>query len=166
MALLLGLWVLIIFGLKISGAHYNPAISLAFMFRKDVGRFPRPLGIAYIIFQIIGGFLGALLAWFFTSSKFGGVVILNNGATFIAQGIITEILGTYLVAFFYLMQTDPKTTFSKEKAITCFIIASSYIAARSMMASSHITLSGACLNPAIGIGTSLTQLMATGIDGF
>ena len=48
--LLLGLWVLIIFGMKISGSHYNPAISFAFMFRKDIGNFPRPLGIAYIIF--------------------------------------------------------------------------------------------------------------------
>ena len=49
-ALLLCLWVLIVFGWKISGAHYNPAISLAFMLRKDVGHFPRHLGIAYIIF--------------------------------------------------------------------------------------------------------------------
>lgn len=47
--LLLGLWVLTIFGFKISGSHYNPAISLAFMLRRDVGHFPRPLGIAYII---------------------------------------------------------------------------------------------------------------------
>lgn len=64
-ALLLGLWVLTIFGYRISGSHYNPAISLAFMFRKDVGRFPRPLGIAYIIFQFGGGVLGGLLAWLF-----------------------------------------------------------------------------------------------------
>jgi len=49
-ALLLGLWVLIIFGFRISGSHYNPAISIAFMARKDVGHFPRSLGIAYIIF--------------------------------------------------------------------------------------------------------------------
>lgn len=49
-ALLLGLWVILIFGYKISGSHYNPAISLAFMMRKDVGKFPRPLAIAYITF--------------------------------------------------------------------------------------------------------------------
>ena len=46
----MGVWVVILFGIKLSGAHYNPAISIAFMFRKDVGRFPRLLGIAYIIF--------------------------------------------------------------------------------------------------------------------
>jgi glycerol uptake facilitator-like aquaporin len=48
--LLLGIFVLIIFGAKISGSHYNPAVTLAFMFRKDTGRFSRPLGVAYIIF--------------------------------------------------------------------------------------------------------------------
>ena len=47
-ALLLTLWVLTIFGLQISGGHYNPAVSLAYMLRKDVGRFPRVLGLAYM----------------------------------------------------------------------------------------------------------------------
>mmetsp|Transcript_18203 Transcript_18203/g.13242 ORF Transcript_18203/g.13242 Transcript_18203/m.13242 type:complete len:112 (-) Transcript_18203:114-449(-) len=49
-ALLLGLWILTIFGYRVSGSHYNPAVTLAFMFRKDVGRFPRMLGLAYILF--------------------------------------------------------------------------------------------------------------------
>ena len=41
---------LLILGAKISGSHYNPAITLAFMFRRDTGRFSRPLGLAYICF--------------------------------------------------------------------------------------------------------------------
>ena len=47
---LMGVFMTLILGAKISGSHYNPAITLAFMFRKDVGRFSRVLGIAYIIF--------------------------------------------------------------------------------------------------------------------
>ena len=35
--LVLGLWVTIIFGFAISGSHYNPAVTFAFMMRKDVG---------------------------------------------------------------------------------------------------------------------------------
>ena len=69
------------------------------------------------------------------------------------------------MVFFYLTQTEEKTLFSKEKAITCFIIASSYIGARAMCAGNHITLSGACLNPAIAIGTSFTQLFHEGGEG-
>ena len=47
---LLGFFVLLIFGAKISGSHYNPCVTLAFMLRRDVGRFSRALGFAYIIF--------------------------------------------------------------------------------------------------------------------
>lgn len=43
-------YALLVLGAKISGSHYNPAVTLAFMLRKDVGRFSRILGFAYIIF--------------------------------------------------------------------------------------------------------------------
>ena len=43
-----GLWILIVFGWKISGSHYNPAITLAFILRKDGNKFPVSLGLAYI----------------------------------------------------------------------------------------------------------------------
>lgn len=76
--------MLIVFGWKISGSHYNPAISLAFMLRKDVGNFPRPLGIAYIISQFLGGFLGALLSWFLTtgSQQAGRVTLTDSDFVF------------------------------------------------------------------------------------
>jgi glycerol uptake facilitator-like aquaporin len=63
-SVLLTLWVLTIFGMKISGAHYNPAISIAFMLRKDIGNFPRILGVAYVVAQCLGAFCGALISWF------------------------------------------------------------------------------------------------------
>lgn len=47
---LLGFWVLIIFSARISGSHFNPAVTLAFIFRKEVSSFSRPLGFAYMIF--------------------------------------------------------------------------------------------------------------------
>ena len=43
-------FIALIMGMRISGSHYNPAVTIAFMLRKDVGRFSRVLGIAYIIF--------------------------------------------------------------------------------------------------------------------
>ena len=68
------------------------------------------------------------------------------------------MLGTFIVVFFFLTQTEEKAVFSKEKAITCFIIASSYIGARALCGGIIVTRSGACLNPAIGFGTSFTML--------
>jgi len=64
-------------------------------------------------------------------------------------------MGSFLVVLFYLTQTEEKTIFSKERAISCFIIAASYIGARSLCAGNNLTLSGAVLNPAISIGTNL-----------
>jgi glycerol uptake facilitator-like aquaporin len=64
--LLFGLWILIIFGWRISGSHYNPAITFAYMFRKDNKKFPKSLGLAYIGMQVLGAYLGCLLLLFLT----------------------------------------------------------------------------------------------------
>lgn len=52
LGLMMGVFILLAFGFKISGAHYNPAITYAYMMRKNPGvRFNnRVLGIAYMIF--------------------------------------------------------------------------------------------------------------------
>lgn len=62
--------------------------------------------------------------------------------------------------------------FSNEKAINCFIIASSYVAARAMFYGSTQCFSsgcdttpsdyGACLNPAIAIGITLSSIIGNG----
>jgi hypothetical protein len=46
---------------------------------------------------------------------------------------VGETIGSFIMVFFYLTQTEEKTTFSKEKAINCFIIASSLVAGRAMV---------------------------------
>lgn len=58
-----GFFILLIFSARISGSHFNPAVTLAFMLRKDTGRFSRKLGLCYIIFQYAGAFLGALISY-------------------------------------------------------------------------------------------------------
>ena len=62
--MLLVIWVLTIFGMRISGAHYNPCISIAYILKRDTGSFPRVLGIGYAVMQILGAFLGAIISWF------------------------------------------------------------------------------------------------------
>ena len=113
-ACLLVLWVLTIFGFKISGAHYNPAISFAFMLRKDVGRFPRILGFAYMGAQIVGAFIGAMISWFllvndstFLIKPTSGLIYPNSkldgsNAGFVFSNMIAEPLGAFFVTFFYL----------------------------------------------------------------
>ncbi len=70
-ALLLSIWVLNVFGNRISGGHYNPAVSLANMIRRDNGKIPRLLGLIYILAQLLGAFVGALVSWFLMGNFFG-----------------------------------------------------------------------------------------------
>ena len=67
--ILSGLWILIVFAWKISGSHFNPAITLAFMFRRDSKVFPKALGVSYIAVQILGAFLAGLMLLFFTDNN-------------------------------------------------------------------------------------------------
>ena len=54
-----GLYVLIEVFAPISGAHFNPAVSIAMAFRGELGR---GLLVAYIAAQLVGAVLGAWLA--------------------------------------------------------------------------------------------------------
>jgi glycerol uptake facilitator-like aquaporin len=50
--------LILMFG-QLSGAHFNPAVTLAFAIRKEIG----PLESAqYVVVQIIGGILGMMIA--------------------------------------------------------------------------------------------------------
>jgi len=46
---------------------------------------------------------------------------------------------------------------SKERAISCFIIAASYVGSRAICAGQVLTQSGAVLNPAIGFGACIVE---------
>ena len=143
---MLGIFVLLIFGAKVSGSHYNPAITIAFMFRRDTGKFSRPLGLAYIVFQVAGGFLGGLIAYFFTQERNK----LGVDSSYVGQAMVAEAIGAFFVTFLYLTQTEDKTKLSNDPAITTLIIAASYLAAMMMVQGPDDTLTP--LNPAVAFG--------------
>lgn len=59
LATVFGLWVLIeVFG-PLSGAHFNPAVSLVMAWRREL---PAPALLPYIAAQLAGAVLGAVLA--------------------------------------------------------------------------------------------------------
>lgn len=77
-----GFFVLLVFSARISGSHFNPAVTLAFMLRKETGGFSRILGIAYMLFQVGGGLLGGLLGYTFLQAQPNvGLVVYTNSST-------------------------------------------------------------------------------------
>ena len=98
-----GFFVLLIFSARISGSHFNPAVTVAFMFRKDTGRFSRVLGITYVIAQILGAFCGAFLSYTFFEAQATLTVKLNEHGHYMwSQAMVQETMGTALLVFLYL----------------------------------------------------------------
>lgn len=52
---------------RVSGAHLNPAVTLAMILNESIDI---QLGIFYMIAQMLGGFLGACLVWLFYNDHF------------------------------------------------------------------------------------------------
>lgn len=152
----LGFFILLIFSARISGSHYNPIVTLAFMFRKQEGRFSRWLGLAYILFQFGGAWLGALFAYYcFGAKAYIGIC----SKKLIGQVMILETLGACVLVFLYLSQTEEKTKLSSDPAITTAIISASYLLALMIGYSYEVVckFSLSPLNPAIALGQMSMQ---------
>ena len=76
--MLLGFWIITLFGYAISGSHFNPCITLAAMLRKNSNFGSRRLrGIIYIIAQLIGGILAAAVSKFLINDVKGSNVAIS-----------------------------------------------------------------------------------------
>ena len=64
------MFVTIMFAARISGSHFNPIITLSYMFGNvKQGKFDRILGLLYIVAQLAGAFLGCIFCGIFTANK-------------------------------------------------------------------------------------------------
>lgn len=92
---------IIMFMGKVSGAHLNPAVSVAFSLRGD---FPWRRVPGYVVVQLIGASLAALLLWGVVdvSAKYGGNYPASGYANWqaflmealLTLGLVSVILGT------------------------------------------------------------------------
>mmetsp|Transcript_69086 Transcript_69086/g.77280 ORF Transcript_69086/g.77280 Transcript_69086/m.77280 type:complete len:239 (+) Transcript_69086:73-789(+) len=132
-------------GDPISGAHYNPAVSLAIMLR---GNMDRGEMLLYWVFQIVGGFLGALL---------GGIICGNfvefsigEGHT-VLQAYLAEFVFTFLLCFVVLgVATHADASDNHYYGVAIGLV----------VMSGAITvgpISGAAFNPAVVLGLGLAK---------
>ena len=78
----------------LSGAHFNPVVTLAFAFRRQI---PAPEAVAYIIVQIIAAILGVWAAHLMFD-----LPILQSSATMHRTGVaqwVSEIIATFGLLF-------------------------------------------------------------------
>jgi glycerol uptake facilitator-like aquaporin len=83
----------------LTGAHFNPAITLAFMFKRLKTHSSKWLGVAYIIFQCGGAIFGSLSAMGLTNNA--GDLRIKEGYHW-TKPLFIEILGAAFITFFYM----------------------------------------------------------------
>jgi aquaporin Z len=144
------LMVLVFMGGHVSGAHYNPAVTLGVFLR---GKISKGLAFWYVIFQLLGSFGGGLLCYLATG--YHPYPKPGQGYT---QGEVFVCEMTYTCAL-VLVVLNVATTKAQEKnsyfglAIGFTVTAGAY---------SVGPISGAVFNPAVGTGLLLTHMFAGG----
>ena len=130
---------------NVSGAHLNPAVTLAFC---ASGRLEKREAPYYILSQFVGGLAASvLLAALFPVHETLGATV-PNGSTM--QSFIFEVVLTFLLMFVILNVS----TGAKEKGIMAGTAVGSMIALEALFAG---PVSGASMNPARSLAPALVS---------
>ena len=144
------LMVMVYAGGYISGAHYNPAITLAVLVR---GRITVAEAVAYMIVQVAGAALASFLVMYFFP---------DTGDTFPPglrdqfRALVAELIGTFALAYVVLNVATAKETSGNNYfglAIGFTVMGMAYVFG---------SVSGGAFNPAVAIGASLLRIAAWG----
>jgi aquaporin Z len=135
----------ILFMGSVSGAHLNPAVSIAFALRRD---FPWKRVPGYIAAQLIGAVLGALTLWALLGKQgSAGLTLPGPGVSaltamlwevMLTAGLVSVVLGT--------------ASGAQQLGAFAAIAVGSYIALAGLFGS---PVSGASMNPARSLGPAL-----------
>lgn len=138
------LMVMVYAGGHISGAHYNPAVTLAVLIRGKCTMVDAPV---YLTAQILGAAAGALTAQFLVGSGTAA------GTIDVTKALIAEFLFTFALAYVVLNVATAKGTSGNSfygLAIGFVVMAGAF---------SVGGISGGAFNPAVAIAAPLMGLM-------
>jgi glycerol uptake facilitator-like aquaporin len=142
---------LVFIGAAVSGAHYNPAISIgAFLLKK----LTLSELTGYIISQIVGAFLAASTVLFISSFVFYVEPPINSG---FYQQLGIEIILTFLLTLSALVAWIGNKS-HKNVATYSFVVGFTLVA----LVLIGQNISGGIFNPAISIGTSILDYLLGG----
>ncbi len=144
------LMVMVFMGGHVSGAHYNPAVSLAILMR---GKMTTGEFVPYVVSQIVGAFLASAVAFVILGKTFAPAP--GPGATTLGI-LLVEILFTFALALVVLNVATAKGTAGN----SFYGLAIGFTVMVGAFAGGPI--SGGAFNPAVGIGPILFAAIAGG----
>ena len=140
------LMVMVYAGGHLSGAHYNPAVSLAAMIR---GRLPKAELVPYWIAQVLGALLAAGVATYLT----GGASEPAKPPADMLKALLAEFLFTFALAYVVLNVATAKANAGN----SFYGLAIGFTVGASAFAVGGI--SGGAFNPAVAIGAATMGLI-------
>lgn len=140
------LMVMIYAGAHISGAHFNPAVTLALMIR---GKATTKEAVPYWISQFAGGITAALIVAYLFGKEGAGSCVIAPDATM--KGLAAELIGTF--ALVYVVLNVATTRGTKGNSFYGIAIAGTVLA----MAVTLGTYSGGGFNPAVAVALSVQK---------
>jgi aquaporin NIP len=129
----------------VSGAHFNPAVTVGFW---TAGRFPAKYVPRYIAAQFIGAFLASLTVrgLFSSDANLGATIPAGSfSQSFVLEAILTAVLMFVILGV---------STGAKEKGVTAGLAIGSVIALEALFAG---PVSGASMNPARSLAPALVS---------
>ena len=147
------LMVMVFAGGHISGAHYNPAVTLAVFLR---GKCSATDIVPYMISQIAGAAVAALCVGFlFGMNTADPMVIGANGSATIPQALLAEFLFTFALAWVVLNVATSHGTAGNSfygLAIGFTVLIGAFAVGG---------ISGGAFNPAVAVGITMMKITAT-----
>jgi aquaporin Z len=133
-------------GAHISGAHYNPAVTLAVLLRGGISVAE---GISYMIAQIVAAVVASYMVLFLAADK---IPAEASGLQNITGGLMAELLGTFALAYVVLNVATAKGTLGNMfygLAIGFTVLSMAY---------AFGSISGGAFNPAVAVGMMFMRL--------
>ena len=141
------LMIMVYMGGHISGAHYNPAVSVAVLIR---GKMDRKDFVPYVCAQILGAILAAVVVKVVMGDS---LAVAPSPDASSASILLVEILFTYALALVVLNVA----TSSKTEGNSYYGLAIGFTITAAAIAGGGI--SGGAFNPAVGIGPTIVRAM-------
>jgi aquaporin Z len=146
------LMVMVYMGGHISGAHYNPAVTLAVWINKKISS---KEAINYMVVQLLGAIAAALMFYFIFGRSMGAPKPMA-GFTSDMKPMLVELIFTFALAMVVLNVAVSKDVAGNSYyglAIGFTILAAAYAGG---------PISGGAFNPAVGTGPTLVDAMVGG----
>ena len=137
------LMIMVYMGGHVSGAHYNPAVSLAAVIR---GALPASEFVPYVVSQVLGATVAAFVVNLITGQTFAPSPSANASTMAV---LLVEILYTFALALVVLNVATAKKTQGNSYyglAIGMTVMAAAFAGGG---------ISGGAFNPAVGIGPTI-----------